>query len=142
MHSSWFRSTFIMVLKFLQIKENGRNFKVEPILQKVWIISCPVFYFSDKSFMHRTSSSFIRFQSILHNSLALLSESWNFCKLKRGGLISVGNQFWRKSESFGTPFCISILKVLRTQFLRHSLASNASCLIQGYLSQTFGISTN
>ena len=165
MHSSWFRSTFHWVLKFLQTKE-GRdkfwrepilqkvgiiwspilyfNFKSsmdpnsssfirfqcilhdsgvlfseswnflktkrgdlisggEPILQNVWIIWSPLLYFSFKSFLDPNSSSFIRFQSILHQSGRLFSESWNFYKLKRGDLISGGNQFCRKSELFGPP---------------------------------------
>ena len=41
-----------------------------------------------------------------------------------------GNQFYRKSELFGPPFCISILKVLRSQIFRHSLDFNAFWLIQ------------
>ena len=34
----------------------------------------------------------------LHDSGVLFAESWNFYKLKRGRLISGGNQFCRKSE--------------------------------------------
>ena len=40
-----------------------------------------------------------------------------------------GNQFGRTAELFGTPFCISILKVLWIQILRHSLDINAFYLI-------------
>ena len=134
MHSSWFRSTFLRVLKFLQIKEGGPNFWVEPILQNVWIIWSPLLYFNFKSFLDPNSSSFIRFQSILHEWGRLFSESWNFYKLKRGDLISGRNQFCRKSELFDPPFCISILKVLRTQILRHSLDMNAFWMIQEYFS--------
>ena len=198
MHSAWFRSTFLRVLKSLQIKEGepilqkvwiiwspilyfnfksvldtnsssfirfqcilhdsrvlfsdssnfyklkrgGPKFWGEPILQKVWIIWSPLLYFNFKSFLDPNSSSFIRFQCILHDSGVLFSESWNFYKLKRGDLISGGNQFCRKSELFGPTFCISILKVLSTQFLRHSLDFNAFCLIQEYFSQSFEICTN
>ena len=204
MHSAWFRSTFLRVLKFLQIKEGAPNFWGEPILQKVWISSSPLLYFNYKTFLYPISSSFIRFQCILHDSGVLFSEPWNFYKLKRGDLISGGNQFCRKSELFGPPllyfnfksfmdpnsssfirfqcilydwgvlfseswnfyklkkvdlisggnqFCrkselfgptfgISILKVLSTQFLRHSLDFNAFCLIQEYFSQSFEICTN
>ena len=39
-----------------------------------------------------------------------------------------------------SPFCILILKVLRTQILYDSLDFNAFCLIQQYLSQSFEIS--
>ena len=142
MHSAWFRSTFFRVLKFLQIKEGGPNFWGEPILQKVWIIWSPLLYFNFKNLMAIISSSFIRFQCILHDSGLLFSESWNFFKLKRGDLVSGGNQFCRKSELFGPLFCISILKVLRTQILCHWLDFNAFSMIQECFSQSLGISTN
>ena len=93
MHSAWFRSTFFRVLKFLQIKEGGPNFWGEPILQNVWIIWSPLLYFNLKSSMDPNYSSFIRFQSILHEWGSLFSESWNFHKLKRGDLISGGTNF-------------------------------------------------
>ena len=142
MHSAWFRSTFFRVLKFLQIKEGGPNFWGEPILQKVWIIWSPLLYFNFKSFTDPNSLSFIRFQCILHDSGVLFSESWNFYKLKRGDLISVGNQFCRMSELFGPPFCISILKVLWTQIHYHSLDFNAFCMIEEYFSRSVEVSTN
>ena len=106
------------------------------------IIWSPILYFNFKSFMDPNWSSLIRFQYILHDSGVLLSQSSNFYKLKRWDLISGGNQFCRKSELFGPPFCISILKVLWTQFLCHSLDFNAFCMIQEYFSQSFEISTN
>ena len=93
MHSVWFRSTFLRASKFLQIQEGGPNFWGEPILQKVWIIWSPLLYFNFKSFLDPNSPSFIRFQSILHESGKLFSESWNFSKLKRGDLISGGTNF-------------------------------------------------
>ena len=107
MHSAWFRSTFLRVLKFLQIKEGGPNFWVEPILQNVWIIWSPLLSFNFKSFKYRISLSFIKFQCILHDSGVLFSESSNFYKLKRrGGSNFWGNQFCRKSELFGPPFLL------------------------------------
>ena len=142
MHSAWFRSTFLRVLKFIQIKDGVPNFWGEPILQKVWIIWFPLLYLNFKSFVGPNWLSFVRFHSILHDSGVRFSESWNFNKLKRGDLISWGNQFCRKSELFGPPFCISILKVLRTHILRHSLDSNTFCMIQEYVSQSLEISTN
>ena len=142
MHSAWFRSTFLRVLKYLQIKEGGPNFWGEPILQKVWIISSPLLYFNIKSFTDPNSPSLIRFQCILYDSVVLFSGSWNFYKLKKGVLISRGNQFCKKSALFGAPFCISILKVLRTQILRHSLDFNAFCMIQQCFSHSLAISTN
>ena len=95
----------------------------------------PLLYFNFKSFTDPNSPSFIRFQCILHDLGILFSESWNFCKLKKRDLISGGNQFSTKSELFGTPFCISILKVLRTQIQRHSLDFNSFCMIQEYFSR-------
>ena len=101
MHFVWFSSTFLIVLKFLQMKEGGPNFWGEPILEKVWIIWSSLLYFNFKSFTDPNSSSFIRFQCILHDSGVLFSESWNFYKLKRGNLISWRHQFRRKSELLG-----------------------------------------
>ena len=74
--------------------------------------------------------------------MIFLSGSWNFYKLQMGDLISGGNQFCKKSELFGPPFCISILKVLRTQILRHSLDFSPLCMIREYFSQSLEISTN
>ena len=142
MHSAWFRSTFLRALKFLQIKEGGPNFWGEPILQNVWIIWSPLLYFNFKSFLDPNSLSFIRFQCILHDSGVLFSESWNVYKLKRGTLISRGNQFCRKPELFRPRLFISILKVLWIEIHHHSLDFNAFCMIQGYFSQSLEMSTN
>ena len=142
MHSVWFSSTFLRVLKFPQIKEGGPNFWVEPILQKVWIIWSPLLYFNFKSFLDPNSWSFIRSQCILHDWGVPFSEFWNFYKLKRGDLISRGNQLCRKSELFGPPFCISNLKDLWTLIVRHSLDLSAFCMIEKYFSQSLNISTN
>ena len=90
MHSALFRSTFLRVLKFLQIKEGRHNFWGDLILLKVWIIWSPLLYFNFKSFLDPNWSSFIRFQCILHDSGVLFSESWNVYKLKKGDLISGG----------------------------------------------------
>ena len=99
------------VVNFLQIKEGGSNFCGEPVLQKVWIIWFRLLYFNFKRFMETTSASFIRLQCILYDSGVLFSKYWNFYKLRRGSLISGGNQFCRMSELFGSLFCISIFKV-------------------------------
>ena len=142
MHSAWLRSTFLRVLEFLQIKEWGPNFWGHPVLQKVWIIWSAFLYFNFKSFMEPNSLSFIRSQCILHDWGELFWESWNFCKLKRGDLFFWGNQFCKKSEVFGAPFCIWILKVLQNQIHCHSLDFNALCMIWEYFSQSLEISTN
>ena len=130
MHSSWFRSTFVRVFNFLQIKVGAANFWGEPIFQKVWIIWSLLLYLNFKSFLDPNSSLFIRYQCILYDWGVLFIESWNFYKLKRGDLISGGNEFCRKSERIGPPFCILILKVLYTQIHPHSLDFSWFCMIQ------------
>ena len=125
-----------------KLKTGGPNFWGEPILGRVWIICRPLLYFNFKSFMEPNSSSFIRFQCLLHDAEVVFSESWNFSKLKTGDLLAGPNQFCRMSELFGPRFCISILKVLWTQILCHYIDFNAFCMIQEYLSQSLEISTN
>ena len=124
MHFVWFRNTSLSVCKFVQIQERGPNFLGEPVLQNVWIIWSPLLYSNLKSSVDPNSASFIGFQSILHESGRLFSESLNFFKLKRGYLISGGNQFCRMSKLFVPPFCFSILKLFYTQILRRSLHFN------------------
>ena len=142
MNSTWFRSTFLRVLQFLQVKEGRPNCGGQTILQKVWIIWSPLLYFNLKSFVDTDSLLFIRFKWILHFSGVLFSEVCNFYKLKRGDLTSGRKQFCRKSELFGHLFCISILKVFQTQILAHSLYFNALCMIQEYFSEGLEISWN
>ena len=104
MHCAWLRSSFVRVLKFLQIKEGGPNLFGEPILQNVWIIWSSLLYLNFKIFMEPNSSWFIRVQCILHDWGVLFSEPWNFFKLMRGDLICGSNQFCRMSELFARPF--------------------------------------
>ena len=70
----------------------------EPVLQKGWIIWSTLLYFNFESFKDRNSSSFIRFQSILHDSGVPFWDFWNFHKLKRevGDLISLGESILQK----------------------------------------------
>ena len=109
------RVLFSELSNFYKLKRGGgggSNFCGETILQEVWTIWSPLLYFNFKSFLDPNSLSFIRFQCILDDSRVLFSELSNFYKLKRGDLISGGNQIWRKSQLFGSHFCISILKIL------------------------------
>ena len=62
----------------------------EPILRNGWIIWPSLLYFKFKSFKDPNSSSFIRFECILHDSGVTFSDFWNFYKLKSGHLISRG----------------------------------------------------
>ena len=61
--SSWFRSTFLSVLKFQEIKDGQGNFWGERILQNVSNIWSLFLYFNLKSSMDPNFFPFIRFQS-------------------------------------------------------------------------------
>ena len=91
MHSTWFKSTFLGLLQFQKIKEWGPNFlggtnSAERLNYSI----LPLLYFNFKNFKDPNSSSFIRFQCVLHNSDVLFSDFWNFEKLNNGDLISWG----------------------------------------------------
>ena len=133
MHSSWV--LFAESWNFYKLKRWGLISGGNQFCRK-WIIWSPLLYLKFKSFLHPNWQSFIRFQSILHGSEVFFSESWNFYKLKRGNLISGGNQFCRKSQLLYPPFCISILKVLWSEIYSHSLEFNAFSMIQEYFSQS------
>ena len=90
MHSTWFSSNFISFLKFPQIKEGGCNF-LGGINSAEWLnYLVPPLYFNFKQLKDPTSSLFIRFQYILHDSAVILSVFENFLKLKMGYVISWG----------------------------------------------------
>ena len=82
--------------------------------------------------MDPNSSSFIRSQYNLDVGGVLFSKSLNFHKLNWGDLISGGKEFCRKSELFGPPFCISVLKPPGENFLPHSLYLGAFCMTEYY----------
>ena len=63
---------------------SGRN----QFCKKSGLFGPPILYFNFKIFKNPDSLSFIRFQCVLYDSRVLFSESWNFYKFKRGGLIS------------------------------------------------------
>ena len=142
MHFLWFRSISLRFFKFVQIKEGGFNFWGEPIFQNVSIIWSPLLYLNLKSSIDPNSWPFISFECILHDSGVILSGFSNFYKLKMGDLISGGNQFFRISELFDPPFCISILEVLWTQILGHSLDFSPFCMNEEDFSQSPEISAN
>ena len=62
----------------------------EPILQNSWIIWCLVLYYNIKYLKDPNSLSFIRFQSILHDSAVLLLVFENSLKVKWRDIISWG----------------------------------------------------
>ena len=79
----------------------------------------------------------------MHGSGVHFPDFWSFHKLKERGPNFLGGgggePILQKAGLFGPPFSISILKVFRTQILRHSLDFNVFCMIQEYFSQTFQI---
>ena len=97
MHSAWLRSTFLRVLKFLYIKEGDLISGGNQFCRMSQLFGSPFCILILKA-LSTISSPFVRFQCILHDSGVLFSEYWNFYKLKRGDLISAGNQFYRMSN--------------------------------------------
>ena len=61
-------------LNFYKLKKGDLISGVKPILQKVWIIWSLILYLYFKSFIDSNSSSFLRFQCILHDQ-GVLSQS-------------------------------------------------------------------
>ena len=92
---------------FLKLKRGGLIYCWEPILQNSWIICSPLLYFNFRNLKDPNSSSFIRFQCILHDSAVLFPNFWNLLKLKRSLFFGGTNS---AELLFGPPFCISILE--------------------------------
>ena len=90
MYFTWCSSTFLRFLKFPQIKGWDLISWREPILQNGWIILSPLLYFNFRSLKDRNSSSFSRYQCVLHDAVVLFSGFWNFLNLKSQDLISWG----------------------------------------------------
>ena len=136
MHSAWFRSAFLKVLKFLQIKEEGSNFWAGTILQKIWTIWSPVLHYNFKNFRDANSFSFIRFQCIFYVIFyeKLLSGFWNFCKLEKGNLISGGKIIWIISPPYPLVYLnfksfkdLNFLSFIRLQWILLDLGVIFSC---------------
>ena len=64
MHSPWFRSTFLSLLKFLQIKWGAPNFLWGTSSAERLSYLVPLLYSNFKSLKNTNSLSFIRFQCI------------------------------------------------------------------------------
>ena len=105
MHSAWLRSTFLGVLKFLQIK--------------LWDLISGGNQFCRKSevFAHPPSCirilkvlrtefflSLVRFQGILLDSRIAFSDFWKFLQIEKGDLISGGEPILQKVFIFWSPF--------------------------------------
>ena len=133
---------FSIFLNFLKLKRGYLISWGEPIVQNGWIIGSHLVYFNFKNFRDPNSSSSSTFQCILHDSAVPFSIFSNFLKLKRGDLIYWGEPILQNCWIIWPPFCISILKILGIQILRHLVDFNAFYTIQQYFSQFFQISSN
>ena len=126
-HSGWFRSTFLRLVKFPQIRDwwDLHSWGV-PILQKGWILS-PIVYFDFKSFKGQNSLSFIRFQCILHD-WGIFSDISKFHKMKNGNPTSWGQPIIQNDWIISFPLLYFIFKsfkdpnsswFIRFQFILH-----------------------
>ena len=131
MHSEWFRSTFLRLWKFHKLKTTEPNFlgrtnSVERLSYLVLYLNFKIFH--TRIFNHSLDLNvFYMIQEYFSQTFKISSNrserTW----------FSGGNHFCWTTELFGPQCCISILKVLRTQFLRHSLGSIQS----GWFRSTF-----
>ena len=103
MHSTRFRSTFLIFFKFPQIKEGGHNFLGGTNSAERLNYLVPLLYFNFKNLRDPNSSSSSRFQCILHDSEVLFSFFSNFLKLKRGDQFSWGEPILQNSLIIWSP---------------------------------------
>ena len=96
MHSTWLTVLFSVFENFFKLKRGNLISWGEPIPQKGWIICSPLLNFN---FKH------MKDQNILHHSLDIngsyMSQQFlKFPQIKKGDLISRGNQFRRRAALF------------------------------------------
>ena len=107
MYSTWFRSTFRRVLKFLHIKERNQIFGWNQFCRKSELFARPPLPPPDPlciAILNVLWTHTLR-HSLDFNASRINQEYFSqriFYKLKRGDLISWGKQFCRKSELFGS----------------------------------------
>ena len=89
--------------KFIKLKRGHLISWGEPILQNGWIIWCPLLYFNFRSLKDPNSLSIIRFQCVLHDTVALFLAFWKFIKLMSGDLISWGEQILQNGWIIWSP---------------------------------------
>ena len=91
----------------------------------------PHLYFNFRNFKDPNSSSFITFQSILHDSAVLFSAFWKLIKLKSRGLISWGEAILQNGWIIWSPLLYfnfrslkntNSLSFIRFQFILHDSA--------------------
>ena len=105
---------------FLKFKRGDLISWGKPILQNGWIIWSSLLYFSLKKLNNPNSSSFMRFDWILHDSAVLFWYFENFHKFKKGDLIYSGELIMQNGWIIWSPFSISILKSWTTRILRRT----------------------
>ena len=94
---------FSVFSNFLKLKNGDLISRGEPILQNGWIICSPFLYFDFRNLEDQNSSSWMRFQCILHDWAVLFWGFWNFLKLNRGDLISWGEPIQQKIWIIWSP---------------------------------------
>ena len=100
---------------FFKLKRGDLISWGEPILHVGWIIWSPLLYFNIKHLKNPNSSSFIRFQCILHDSALLLSVLKNVLKLRKGNLISWEEPIVENDWIIWSPFLYFNIKHLKDQ---------------------------
>ena len=83
-----FPELFSIFWNFLKLRRGDLISWWKPILQIGWITWSPFLSFNSTNLRDSNSSSFIRFQWVLHDSIILFSIFWNFLNLMSGDLIS------------------------------------------------------
>ena len=135
-------SLFSESWSFYKLKREDLISEVNQFCRMSEIFAPPLRISILKTFLDQNSSPIIRFQCILCDSGILPSKFSNFHKLKRGVLLSGGNQYRRMSELFGLPFRILVLKVLWTKILPHSLEFSSFCMNKEGFSHSPEVSPN
>ena len=133
---------FSIFWNFVKLKRADLVSWWEPILQNVWIIWSPLFYFNSRNFRDSNSLSFIALQWVPICSPLLFSIFWNFLKLKSGDLFSWWEPILHRGQLFGPPSFILILEIWSIQIPSHSLDFSRFDMIHQYFSQFFHISSN
>ena len=138
MHSAWFRSTFLRVMKFLQVNQWGTKFlRGTDFAESLYYLVPPsVFEFWWTQFHHHSLifNASRRFRSTFCRVL-------KFLQIKQGAPNFWGEPTFQKVNYLVPSFCISILEVLWTQIPSHSLDFSAFRMIEECFSQCLEIST-
>ena len=120
MHFAWFRSTSLRNFKFVQIKV-GELISWGNQFCRISELFGPLFCFLILKFFR--SESFVIDSISVHS--AWIRKAFfivlKFLQIKEGGSNFLGEPLSRNVWIIWSPFCISILRVLWTEILRHSL---------------------